>query len=213
MGGAGEGWWTDIEVDRGDVLAVETVEFRGLPVYLVNAEARQRALVGWLFDHYAAGGLPRPEVAAVWFPPSVDCDLAEAIAEPRDARVEDQHTVTLCFSPDDVRSGWPDVEWPGHVAHQGLHEFAHVWMYDHLDEATSLAFLDRVGLDVWRSADVFWPERGVEVAAETMAWGLAGDGLAEYAISRPPACKELTVRYELITGRAPLTTCNGEADR
>ena len=213
VGGAGEGWWTDFEVDRSEFLAMETVDFGGQPVYLFNAVARQTEFARWLFDQFGAGSLAPPRLAAIWFPPSVDCNLAEGIAEAQDRRVEGQHTVTLCFDQDDVRSGWPDVKWPTLVAHKGLHEFAHVWMYDQLDDSTRRVFLQRVGLDVWRSVEVFWPERGVEVAAETMAWGLAGDGLAEYLVQPPPSCEELTARYELLTGQAPLTTCDGEEDR
>lgn len=211
-GGAGEGWWNDIDVDRSDALAIDTAQFGDRSVYLVNAAERQSALARWLFDRYAEGSLPPPDVAAVWFPPSVDCALSEGIAMPEDGRVEDQHTVTLCFDSDDTLSGWPGQPWSAHVVHQGLHEYAHVWMYDRLDDAMRQAFLERVGLDVWRSAEVFWPERGVEVAAETIAWGLAGEDLAEYLIDPPPSCEELTARYELLTGQAPLTGCDAEED-
>jgi hypothetical protein len=213
LGGAGEGWWTDLEVDRSDVLVMETVVFGGQPVYLFNAEARQAEFARWLSDRFEAASLRPPDLAAIWFPPSVDCSLSEGVAEPQDRRVEGRHTVTLCFDHDDVRSGWPDLRWPTLVAHKGLHEFAHVWMYDQLDDSTREVFLERAGLDVWRSAEVFWPERGVEIAAETMAWGLAGDGLAEYLIQPSPSCQELTSRYELLTGQAPLTTCDRQEDR
>jgi hypothetical protein len=207
-GSAGDGWWNGYDAAAPtQQLTIETMTIAGHRVDLVNAAPGQVDFLRWLLERYAIGSLAQPDVAAVWFPPSVDCRLAEGIAKREDDRFEGSHTVTLCFTPDEVVSGWPNERWSDHAVHQGLHELAHVWMYDHLDEIDHLVFLRRVGLDVWRDADVFWPERGVEVAAETIAWGLAGDGRAEYLVEPAPSCPELTARYELLTGTEPLTVC------
>ncbi|HSL74788.1 MAG TPA: hypothetical protein VK853_09980 [Ilumatobacteraceae bacterium] len=207
-GAVDDGWWTDVDVSGSDELAVEMVVIGGRSLDVVNADGSQVDLIRWLFERFAAGGLEQPDVAAFWFPPSVDCGLSEAIAKSADDRFQGGHTVTLCFSSDELSSGWPGRRWSPHVAHQGLHELAHVWMYDHLDDLDHRVFLARVGLDTWRDEDTFWPERGVEVAAETIAWGLAEDGGAEYLIKPPPDCDELTKRYVMLTGREPLTTCD-----
>jgi hypothetical protein len=207
-GAADDGWWTDVELTGSDEFAVEAVVIGGRSIDVVNADGPQADLIRWLFGRFAAGALAQPDVAAFWFPPSVDCGLSEAIAKSADDRFEGGHSVTLCFTSDEMSSGWPGRRWSPHVAHQGLHELAHVWMYDHLDDEGRRAFLDRVGLDAWRDADTFWPERGVEVAAETMAWGLAGAEMAEYLITPPPDCAELTERYVMLTGQEPLTACD-----
>ena len=133
-------------------------------------------------------------------------ELAEEIGA-EDDRFDGSHTVILCFTLDEVASGWPNERWSRHAVHQGLHELAHVWMYDNLDEIDHLVFLRRVGLEAWRDPDVFWPQRGVEAAAETLAWGLAGNGRAEYLIEPAPNCPELGARYEVLTGTKPLTAC------
>jgi hypothetical protein len=211
-GSVGDGWWTDLEVTGSDDFAVETVVIGERSMDLVNADEPQADLVRWLFGRFADGALAAPDVAAFWFPPSVDCGLSEAIARPADERFQGGHTVTLCFTSDEISSGWPGRRWSYHVAHQGLHELAHVWMYDHLDDPHRAAFLDRVGLDSWRDAGTFWPERGVEVAAETMAWGLAEEGGAEYLIKPAPDCAELAERYVMLTGHDPLTTCDATGD-
>lgn len=204
-----DGWWTGLDVTDVDRERPREVVVAGEPMLVVNGSDRQLELVHWLFEQYALAGLRRPEVAAFWFPPSIDCDLAEGIAERDDVRFDGRHSVTLCFEHDEVSGGRPDRRWSPHVAHQGLHELAHVWMYDNVDGVQQQAFLEQVGLDVWRDADVFWPERGVEAAAETIAWGLAGARYAGYAIEPAPACEELTDRYRLLTGRWPLTSCDG----
>jgi len=206
-GSAGDGWWNGFDPDPTQQLTIETMTIAGHQVDLVNAGPEQADFLRWLLERYALGSIGLPDVAAVWFPPSVDCGLAEGIAKREDDRFEGSHTVTLCFTPDELASGWPNERWSDHAVHQGLHELAHVWMYDHLDEIDHLVFLRRVGLDVWRDVDVFGPQRGVEAAAETIAWGLAGAGRAEYLIEPAPSCPELAARYELLTGTEPLTTC------
>ncbi len=211
-GSAGDGWWSEFDAAPTRQLTIETTTIAGHQVDLVNAAPEQADFVRWLFERYVVGSVGVPDVAAVWFPPSVDCGLAEGIAKREDDRFAGSHTVTLCFTPDELASGWPGVQWSDHVVHQGLHELAHVWMYDHLDEIDHFRFLRRAGLDVWRDVDVFWPQRGVEAAAETIAWGLAGAGRAEYLIEPAPGCSELAARYELLTGTEPLTTCTPAGD-
>lgn len=206
-----KGWWTGLDVTEAARNVTRRVEVAGEEMLVVNASDRQLELVHWLFERYVAGGLRRPQIAAFWFPPSIDCHLAEGIAERDDVRFDGRHSVTLCFEDDEVSMKVPGGSWSPDVAHQGLHELAHAWMYDNLDESDRDAFLGRAGLDVWRKADVFWPERGVEAAAETIAWGLAGEELAEYVIDPVPGCAELAGRYRLLTGRAPLTSCDGSA--
>jgi hypothetical protein len=206
-GSAGDGWWTGFDTASTQQFSLQSTTIAGRPVDIVNADPEQADLVRWLFERFATASLARPDVAAVWFPPSVDCRLAEGIAKREDDRFHGSHTITLCFTPDELVSGWPNQRWSDHAVHQGLHELAHVWMYDHLDEIDHLVFLRRVGLDTWRDPDAFWPERGVEVAAETIAWGLAGEGRAEYLIEPAPSCPELTARYELLTGAQPVTAC------
>ena len=205
---AADGWWTGFEVAESDEFAVEQLATGGRVMDVLNADGPQTDLIRWLFGQFTLGALASPEVAAFWFPPSVDCGLSEALAKSEDDRFDGGHTVTMCFTSDEMSSGWPHRRWSPHVAHQGLHELAHVWMYDQLDDVDRVAFLERVGLDTWRDASTFWPERGVEVAAETIAWGLAEEGGAEYLITPPPDCDELTERFVLLTGQNPLTTCD-----
>jgi hypothetical protein len=212
-GSAGAGWWSGYEVDPGQRLTVETTTIGRQPVDLVNAGPEQADLVHWLFERYERASLAQPDVAAVWFPPSVDCSLSEGIAKRTDDRFGGRQSITLCFTSDEVSADWPNRRWSDHVAHQGLHELAQMWMYDHLDAIDRLVFVRRAGLDGWRDTDVLWPRRGVEVAAETIAWGLAGDTMAEYLIEPSPGCRELTARYVLLTGEDPLTTCDVEGGR
>jgi hypothetical protein len=123
-GSAGDGWWIDFEVPDSDEFTVESLEIDGHSIEVVNADGRHVELIRWLLGRYGAGALAQPDLAAVWFPPSVDCALSEGIAKPTDARFEGGHTITLCFDSDELSSGWPALTWSPHVAHQGLHELA-----------------------------------------------------------------------------------------
>ncbi len=46
--------------------------------------------------------------------------------------------------------------------------------YHTISDDTRQAFLKRTGL-VWNHPDVKWPERGTEVLAKTIAWGLLSE--------------------------------------
>jgi hypothetical protein len=204
-----DGWWAEFDAG-GPELPVSDLRtvIRGEVVELVNAEPEQVDLVRWLFDRFALG-LDRPDVRAIWFPPSVDCPGRGSFARRQDARFDDGHTVTFCLTDRDVSPWSGRTRWDPHVARVALHELAHVWLYDHLTDADRAAFLDHTGLVIWRDPDREWGELGVEHAAETIAWGLSGDDDGTYEIDPRPSCAELTARYELLTGRTPLTTCPG----
>ena len=80
-----------------------------------------------------------------------------------------------------------------------LHEFAHAWEYHNVDDTTRDALVEMHGLEAWRSSDVPWAERGVEVAAETIARGLLERAFPEWQ------CGELELLdqgFQLLTGRS-----------
>lgn len=204
----GQGWWTDFEIPGPlEANVTRVLDVAGAPVDLVNAEPAHEALTRWLVDRYAEGGLAFPDVRAIWFPPSPDCTGRSGLAIPDDARYDGRHTAVLCQRADDLASAATESGWAISAVTAGLHELGHLWLLDHVDPATEEAFTARVGLDDWYGADDAWRERGVEHAATTLAWGLAGTADARYPLLPPPGCDELAARYELLTGQPPLTAC------
>jgi hypothetical protein len=87
-----------------------------------------------------------------------------------------------------------------------LHELAHVWLLGHLDDGTRAAFLEAEGLPVWRSSEVPWHLRGVEQAADTIAWGLMDERIPLTRFGSPD-CEATAGSFELLTGTRPLLAC------
>jgi hypothetical protein len=80
-----------------------------------------------------------------------------------------------------------------------LHEFAHAWEYHNVDDTTRDELVEMHGLVTWRNHDVPWAERGVEVAAETIAKGLLGNAFPEWQ------CEEIELLdqgFRLLTGQS-----------
>ena len=84
-----------------------------------------------------------------------------------------------------------------------LHEMAHAWLAQHLTTATRTAFLEHASLTTWWDAEVRWHERGVEYAAETLAWGLMDRRLRMVRIG-DPTVDHLETGYRLLTGAEPI---------
>jgi hypothetical protein len=76
-----------------------------------------------------------------------------------------------------------------------LHELAHVWEHHNMSDATRQEFLDRAGLEAWSDPELDWAERGIEAAAQTIAWGLL-----DVPIARPETFDEEIHLFELLTG-------------
>lgn len=80
-----------------------------------------------------------------------------------------------------------------------LHEFAHAWEYHNVEDTTRDALVELHGLETWRDRGVPWEERGVEVAAETIAKGLLERPFPEWQ------CEEIELLdqgFRLLTGRS-----------
>ena len=83
-----------------------------------------------------------------------------------------------------------------------LHELAHAWTHQHLSEDSIQAFLRFRGLGAWNNPSASWEARGVEHAAEIIAWGLLEDDAGLFSI--PDAKREvLAVAFEMLTSMPP----------
>jgi hypothetical protein len=207
-----DAWWSTFDPDPDD-LGVTNLKtsIGGRVVEVINAEPEEMRFVRWAIERYELG-LDVPEVDAIWFPPSPDCPGEGSFARREDDRYGGGHSVTFCLTDADLRSARAQQPFAAVAARLALHELAHVWMYDHLTDDQRAEFIEWVSVEVWRAADHPWGDQGVELAAETIAWGLSGDAYAVYEIEPRPSCAELHDRFVFLTGRPPLTTCPGVGD-
>ena len=93
-----------------------------------------------------------------------------------------------------------------------LHELAHAWEHHHVTDATRQAFLEYANLEVWNDHDTPHPARGIEHAANVIAWGVSSQPLQAGELD---LYAEHLYRYELLTGRpspriAHLAAASGE---
>lgn len=207
---ADDGWWVDyVPPEPFDGVLTDRIDIGTASVALINAGPGHSSFVYFLFDRYETAGLEPPLVSAVRFPPSIDCASYGGLAIERDTRYDDGHTVLICFEASELYSTEPGVGWLPTAVDYGLHELGHVWLFEHVDAQLEADFMARAGVVEWRGDDVPRHERGVEHAATTIAWGVAGDDYARYALQPVPSCEELALRFQLLTGRWPATQCAG----
>jgi len=83
-----------------------------------------------------------------------------------------------------------------------LHELAHAWIGEHIDDEQRDAFMSLRRVERWNSADDVWEDRGTEHAAEIIAWGLMDDRISLARFS-PSGVEELAVAYEFLTSLPP----------
>lgn len=88
-----------------------------------------------------------------------------------------------------------------------LHELGHLWLSQQVFESVREELIDHTGAPSWRDPGLAWSERGVEQAADTLAWGLLGETIE--ILGRPlPPCDQLHEGFLILTGTAPLSECD-----
>jgi len=64
-----------------------------------------------------------------------------------------------------------------------LHEFAHAWENRSASDEARRELLDGLELEAWTGGDVNYRKRGIEAAANLIAWGLIAPSAAESGLS------------------------------
>jgi hypothetical protein len=156
------------------------------PAIEIETQTRvQLEMARWAIGRFEAAGLELPDLRIVF--PGRDLRLCNGA--PATALTNQQ--------PVELRICWND-------SFILLHELAHAWDAHNLPEDRRGPFMTiRTDVDSWTGADVPWERRGIEHAANVIAWGLLED---PYPISRtyPNDPESLTQAFRLLTDVDPL---------
>ncbi|MBT8217582.1 MAG: hypothetical protein KJO17_12085 [Acidimicrobiia bacterium] len=200
-----DGWWTDLtppgprdQVETG-VVATAT----GAEISIRNGTSELDELVRWGLRQYREAGLGEPRVDTVTFEPTRRCEgVAGRVIAAGGAR-----DLVLCIDVGDLCPVSAPCDAVALRPRVGmLHELAHAWMLDEIDAATRRQVLDLSGRTQWVNDAIPWADRGVEYAAQVIAWGLADEPVSLVELDRPP-CDEVTAAYRLLTGTDPRLGC------
>ena len=202
--GLPDGWWTGLELPGpSDEVVTGTIDTpAGRTISVHNGTPRLEALVAEGLVRFAENGLAEPQFDSLTFEPTRRC-------ESRTGRVIETNgfrELFLCMYESDICPRAGPCDRPALTARMAvLHELGHAWMIDHVDGATEARLLEASGRISWGDPDVSWEQRGVEYAAEVMAWGLAPEEVTMVRIGSP-ACEVLTDVFAILTTTTPSRT-------
>ncbi len=190
-----DGWWTDAVIAPLQDRVTNTVTAAGQRIEVRNGNAGADDLVRWAMDRFPAARLSAPVVASVAF--SEAAQRAECSGEDRGLALKtgSDYRVYLCL---EVGGSAPPS-----ARELMLHELAHVWMWQHLEEPLQRQFVARMQLPTWDATNVPWDQRGIEQAASVIAWGLSDAPLTSRLLASR-SCADLAETFELLTGTTPL---------
>jgi hypothetical protein len=138
-------------------------------------------------------------VDSVTFEPTRGCEGVFG----RVGEVAGSRDLVLCIDAADLCGDGETCGAPPLAVRAGmLHELGHAWLIDHADPATRDALLRLSGREAWSDDVVPWADRGVEYAAEVIAWGLSDEALALSHLGSPP-CEQVQASFVLLTGVDP----------
>lgn len=196
-----DGWWSGLALPTpSDQVATGSIETsNGASIEVRNGTPTLVDLFEWGLGRFAERDLPLPRVDTVTFEPSRSCDG-------RSGRLLDDGTMRnlyVCMYDSDVCTGATTCSAPGTAAQIAvLHELAHAWILDYVDDDSTDAILALSGRTAWDDLKVPWIERGVEYAADVIAWGLIDETLPMVRFGALP-CTEVATAYIQLTGAPP----------
>jgi hypothetical protein len=154
---------------------------------ITGAGTGEKATVEWALDRFEAAGLALPAISINFHDTADGCHGYLGHYAAASAQLD------MC--------NWGQ----SHIAPVNtlLHELAHAWSFELLDEDTRAAFIAHRELSSWDDRDVNWWLRGQEQVAEIVAWGLMDDPFRS-AYLNSERCADLAAAFEMLTGTAPL---------
>ena len=196
------GWWTGLALPRPRDQVVTGVLRTpgGKDVIVHNGTPRLEELLQDGIKRFAEADMAEPRLDSVTFEPSRKCDgLSGRVLESGGSR-----DLFLCIYESEVCHGGESCTRAAlSVRVAVLHELGHAWLLDHVGIETQTRLLDSTGRETWNGTEVSWARRGVEYAAEIVAWGLLEDANTMVRIGNP-GCEELFASFRLLTGADPL---------
>lgn len=204
------GWWEGVSIPALEDRITARLEVAGQRVAVRNGTPELERLVRWSLERFEDAGLPVPPVRLVAF----DRDVHPfACPQERDGccvTVGGASEVYVCADQDDVCADSTCAELSPRWRQLLLHELAHAWLAAHVDDTTERDLVALLGLPGWDWAGEPWPSRGIEQAAEIIAWGVVDDPAPLYRLGSPP-CDRLARAFTLLTGRSPVHGCGPQA--
>ncbi|HET6952220.1 MAG TPA: nuclear transport factor 2 family protein [Acidimicrobiales bacterium] len=199
-----DGWWTGLEPPAAhEDVVTGTVGVAGQRIEIHNGTATLERLVQWAMGRFETARLPAPPVASVAFDQDTTAPQCAVDRTGLTIDLGESSQVFVCLGEDDACAGEACTAFVANARLLVLHELAHAWMYRQVDEATQQAFMDHMGLEAWSSAEVGWYDRGVEQAAQVLAWGLMDEPIPTTRLGDLP-CEQLVEAFRLLTGDHPL---------
>jgi hypothetical protein len=174
----------------GHALAGEHPEAVNRPLVIFGADAEHARQISWAFARFEAAGLHDLPPLEVHLHASRD-ECKGWLGSYRAGRIQ------LCT----MDSSDP------YAKKFALHEMAHAWTEANVDLAIETRFMRLRGVDAWNDPNLEWKSRGIEQAAEIIAWGI-GEGEIQPLLPEPAETQELIDAYVLLTGNMPIASAS-----
>lgn len=200
------GWWEGREIPASVFRErTGTITYGGLTIEVWNGTPDLEAFAELGLARFAEAGLPTPRVASITFIRArTACYEVGGTARWSERGAD----ITLCRTTDDICLDETCRTWAPRHRQLLLHELAHPWLDEHADETVRAEFLDLVELPRWSDPSDRWDERGVEWAADAIAYGLMDDPV-EIAPELATTCDERLAGFRVLTGAEPVAVCDG----
>lgn len=199
------GWWDGLEIPPPVFRErTGTLTAGDMTIEIFNGSPELTAFVEWGVARFEGAGLGAPDIASVTFlEAQTTCYNLGGTAQSSDRGAK----ITLCRTIDDVCVDEECATWGARHRQLLLHEFAHPWLAERTDDAVRSEFLDLVELPRWWDRADPWEQRGVERAADAIAYGLMGDPV-EIDPEFGATCEERIAGFRVLTGVEPVTICD-----
>lgn len=206
-------WWDSISIPAA-VTKIQTnvLTLNGEDVVMFNSTPALEEVFVWAANRFAEAGLAPPIVTEVAFYDR-RLDMCTGING-----FTLGTTLSLCFvEGSTIGNSAEYTDWKM-ARSTTLHELGHVWMSARgrggpVPPEVTERFTEQAGLPTWADTADVWQDRGVELAASTIAWALMDEPVVHPRFADRFTCSELEDLFTTLTGKpVPESTgCPGYA--